>query len=282
MDNTISCASCHVASAGFADPRKGSVGVGGAVGDRQAPPVINAAFSESQFWDGRSPSLEDQALGPIQNPIEMAFTLEAVEEQLDAIPGYRQQFREVFGAESISADLVGKAIATFERVVLAGNSPWDRWNLEREAGAVSDAARRGAELARDKARCTACHAGSSFTDATADLYHNIGVGMSDSDPDLGRYVVTEQEGDQGAFKTPTLRNVAETAPYMHDGSMATLAEVLDFLRPWRPAESLARREDEAAQPHRRGKGRPAPVPPESDRRSARVGESSTTTTSLET
>ena len=228
VDNTISCASCHVSSAGFADPRMGSVGVGNAVGGRQAPTVVNAAFNESQFWDGRSPSLEDQALGPIQNPIEMAFTLEAVEEQLNAIPGYRQQFREVFGTESISADLVGKAIATFERVVLAGNSPWDRWEQTRDTAAVSDAARRGAELARDKAQCTACHAGSSFTDATANLYHNIGVGMSNPEPDLGRYVVTEQEGDRGAFKTPTLRNVAETAPYMHDGSMATLAEVLDF------------------------------------------------------
>ncbi len=123
VDNTISCASCHMASAGFADPRRGSVGVGGAVGARQAPPVINAAFSESQFWDGRSPSLEDQALGPIQNPIEMAFTLEGVEERFNEIPGYRQQFQSVFGAERISADLVGKAIATFERVVLAGNSP---------------------------------------------------------------------------------------------------------------------------------------------------------------
>ncbi len=228
VDNTISCASCHVSSAGFADSRMGSVGVGDAVGGRQAPTVVNAAFNESQFWDGRSPSLEDQALGPIQNPIEMAFTLQGVEERLNEIPGYRQQFQTVFGAERISADLVGNAIATFERVVLAGNSPWDQWEQERDAGAVSDAARRGAELARDKANCTACHVGSSFTDATADLYHNIGVGMSNPEPDLGRYVVTEQEGDRGAFKTPTLRNVAETAPYMHDGSMATLAEVLDF------------------------------------------------------
>ena len=198
------------------------------MGGRQAPPVINAAFSESQFWDGRSPSQEDQALGPIQNPIEMAFTLEGVEEKLNEIPGYRQQFLQVFGAERISADLVGKSIATFERVVLAGNSPWDRWEDARDTAAVSDAARRGWELARDKARCTACHVGRSFTDAPFDLYHNIGVGMSNPEPDLGRYVVTEQEGDQGAFKTPTLRNVAETAPYMHDGSMATLEEVIDF------------------------------------------------------
>ena len=198
------------------------------MGGRQAPPVINAAFNESQFWDGRSASLEDQALGPIQNPIEMAFTLGGVEERLNEIPGYRQQFQQVFGADRIDASMVGQAIATFERTVLAGNSPWDRWEQLRDTAAVSDAALRGGELARGKARCTACHVGSSFTDATADLYHNIGVGMSNPEPDLGRYVVTEQEGDQGAFKTPTLRNVAETAPYMHDGSVATLAEVLDY------------------------------------------------------
>ena len=227
-DETISCASCHVGGAGFADPRIGSVGVGGAVGGRNAPPVINAAFNASQFWDGRSPSLEDQALGPIQNPIEMATTLEAVETRLNEIPGYQEQFRQVFGAERISADMIGKAIATFERVVLSANSPWDRWEYEREEAAVSDAARRGEELFRGKARCAQCHTGSNYSDADAGLFHNIGVGMSNPEPDMGRYAVTEQETDRGAFKTPTLRNVAETAPYMHDGSVATLEEVIDF------------------------------------------------------
>lgn len=227
-DETISCASCHLGGAGFADPRIGSVGVGGAVGGRNAPPVINAAFNASQFWDGRSPSLEDQALGPIQNPIEMATTLEACEARLNEIPGYQEQFREVFGAERISADMIGKAIATFERVVLSGNSPWDRWEHEREEAAVSDAARRGEELFRGKASCAQCHTGSNYSDADAGLFHNIGVGMSNPEPDMGRYAVTEQEEDRGAFKTPTLRNVAETAPYMHDGSVATLEEVIEF------------------------------------------------------
>ncbi len=133
-----------------------------------------------------------------------------VEERLNEIPGYRQQFQQVFGVDRISADLVGKAIAAFERIVLAGNSPWDRWEQTRDTAAVSDAALRGGELARGKARCTACHVGSSFTDATADLYHNIGVGMSNPEPDLGRYVVTEREGDQGAFKTPTLQPTSTT------------------------------------------------------------------------
>lgn len=227
-DETISCASCHIGQAGFADPRPGSVGVGGAVGGRNAPSVINAAFNASQFWDGRSPSLEDQALGPIQNPIEMANTLQAVEERLNKIEGYSQQFRSVFGAERISADLIADAIASFERVVLSGNSPWDRWEQRRDETAVSDAARRGEELFRTKARCAQCHTGSNYTDADAGLFHNIGVGMSNPDPDLGRYDVTEREEDRGAFKTPTLRHIAETAPYMHDGSMATLDEVIDF------------------------------------------------------
>ena len=228
VDNTISCASCHLPSAGFADPRTGSVGVGAAVGGRQAPTVINAAFNGTQFWDGRSPSLEHQALGPIQNPIEMAFTLEGLEQRLNMIRGYRQQFQQVFGADSISADLVAKAIASFERVVLSGNSPWDRWEQERDTAAVSEAARRGGELASGKARCTACHAGTTFSDAPFDLYHNIGVGMNDAEPDPGRYGVTEEEEDMGTFKTPTLRHVTETAPYMHDGSIATLAEVIDY------------------------------------------------------
>ncbi len=227
-DETISCASCHVAQAGFADPRPGSVGVGGAVGGRNAPPVINAAFNASQFWDGRSPSLEDQALGPVQNPIEMANTLEDMEARLNGIAGYRQQFTQVFGAERISADLVAQAIAAFERVVLSGNSPWDRWEYERDTAAVSDAARRGEELFRGEARCAQCHTGSNYTDADAGLFHNIGVGMSVPEPDLGRFIVTGREEDRGAFKTPTLRNISETAPYMHDGGVATLEAVIDF------------------------------------------------------
>lgn len=224
-DETISCASCHLPDAGFADPRPGSVGVGGAVGGRNAPPVINAAFNATQFWDGRSPSLEDQALGPIQNPIEMANTLEKVEARLGEIPGYRQQFEAVFGAERITAEMVGKAIASFERVVLSGNSPWDRWLATRDETVISDAVRRGEELFRGDAGCSQCHVGTNFTDAPFDLYHNIGVGMEADEPDLGRFVVSQH---RGAFKTPTLRNITETAPYMHDGSQETLEEVLEY------------------------------------------------------
>lgn len=227
-DSSISCASCHLPGAGFADPRRGSVGVGGGVGNRNAPTVINAALNARQFWDGRSASLEEQALGPIQNPIEMANTLEGVEARLNAIPGYRQQFRQVFGGESATAQLVARAIAAFERVVLSGNSPWDRWEQNRDTAAVSAAARRGAELFNGQARCGRCHVGPNFSDAPAGLFHNIGVGMRTAQPDLGRYGVTGRDEDRGAFKTPTLRNVIETGPYMHDGSVGTLEQVIDF------------------------------------------------------
>ncbi|MFQ5743932.1 MAG: cytochrome-c peroxidase [Acidobacteriota bacterium] len=227
-DESVSCASCHLPEAGFADPRPGSVGVGGGVGSRNAPPVINAAFNANQFWDGRAASLEEQVFGPVQNPIEMANTLEACEDRLNEIPGYGEQFEAVFGSERITAEMVGKAIASFERVVLSGNSPWDRWVETHDESVVSDAVRRGNELFRGKAGCSQCHLGTNFTDAPFDLYHNIGVGMDDPEPDLGRYNETQRQEDRGAFKTPTLRNVADTAPYMHDGSVATLEEVIEF------------------------------------------------------
>ncbi|MFQ5690255.1 MAG: cytochrome-c peroxidase [Gemmatimonadota bacterium] len=228
VDGTISCASCHVPDAGLADPRPGSVGVGGKVGGRNAPSVISAAFNASQFWDGRSPSLEHQALGPIQNPIEMANTLEEVERRLNAMPGYREQFREVFGAERITAELVGRAIVTFERAVLSGHSPWDRCRHAYDSAAVSETVVRGAALFEGKARCTACHVGSMFSDAPFGRYHNIGVGMDAEEPDLGRHGVTQLDAHRGAFKTPILRNIAETAPYFHDGSAKTLEQVVEY------------------------------------------------------
>ncbi len=227
-DETISCSSCHIAESGFGDPRTRSVGVGGAVALRHTPPLINAALNTSLFWDGRAGSLENQALEPIENPIEMANGAAQLEARLNRIPGYRQQFMSVFGVEGITADLVVRAIATFERVLLSGNSPWDRWKHQDDRTAVSDAVRRGDDLFRNKAGCAECHAGAAFSDAASGVFHNIGVGMTDADPDLGRYGVTGREEDRGAFKTPTLRDIAETAPYMHDGSMATLEEVIDF------------------------------------------------------
>jgi cytochrome c peroxidase len=191
-------------------------------------PIINSAFHQTQFWDGRTPTLEEQALGPVANPVEMANRLENMIATLNTIPGYRQQFLAIFGSEEITEENVGKAIATFERVIQSGNSPWDRYTVGRDETAVSEAAKRGHELHMGKAGCSQCHVGVNFTDAPFGLYHNIGVGMDAEEPDLGRYVVTGEEADKGAFKTPTLRDVALTAPYMHDGSQATLEEVLEF------------------------------------------------------
>jgi len=225
-DDTISCASCHLPDAGFADPRPGSVGVGGAVGGRNAPTVINAMFSEALFWDGRAGSLEEQAVGPIMNSIEMANTLEAMEARLAEIPGYREQFEAVFGAEQITAELVGKAIATFERMVVSANSPWDRSLLTGDESLVSDAAHRGNALFNDKAGCSQCHVVTNVDSVPTDLYQNTGVGMDKDEPDPGRYAHSGAEEDRGAFKVPALRNVTETAPYMHDGSLATLEDVM--------------------------------------------------------
>lgn len=227
-DETISCASCHFPNAGFADPSPGSVGVNGAVGDRNAPSVINAMFNEVLFWDGRSPSLEEQAVGPIMNPIEMGNTPAALEERLAMIPGYRQQFESVFGSTTITAELVGKALATFERSVVSLNSPWDRFVASGDSSVISEAALRGNELFNDRAACSGCHVVTRVDDVPDDLFQNIGVGMDNEDPDLGRFIHSGAEEDRGAFRTPTLRNVAQTAPYMHDGSLETLEDVVRY------------------------------------------------------
>jgi cytochrome c peroxidase len=158
----------------------------------------------------------------------MATTLEDVIDTLQTIPGYRQQFVDVFGGEEITEDMIAKAIAAFERTVISGNSPWDQWVASKDPSVISEAALRGEELFRGKAGCSQCHLGFNFSDSHLGLYHNIGVGMEDEEYDKGRYGVTEVIAHQGAFKTPTLRNVTETAPYMHDGSMATLGEVIDY------------------------------------------------------
>lgn len=227
-DESISCATCHIAEFGFGDPDPISLGVNNARGRRNSNPVLNAAFSASQYWDGRAASLEEQALGPLRDPVEMAATLRTVELRLTRIPGYQAQFAAIFGTEEVTADQVGKAIAAFERVLLAGNSPWDRWVSKQDETAVSESARRGHELFMGRAGCSQCHVGSVFTDSPYGLYHNIGVGMDSDAPDYGRFEVTGEDVDRGAFKTPSLRNVAQTAPYMHDGSIATLDEVVAF------------------------------------------------------
>lgn len=259
IDGTISCASCHDPEFGYAKNTQFGVGVGGQQGGRNSPVAYNRILSGEQFWDGRADSLEAQAVGPIANPIEMGNTHEDVVNTLKGIEGYKRQFDKIF-SDGVTIDNVGNAIASFERAIVTGPTPWDYHvdlsNFEQayeadledleelkeddpelydeymalkqasEANPLSESAQRGGELFfSERVGCTACHAGANFTD---EKHHNIGVGMEDDEPDAGRFVVTKDESHRGAFKTPTVRNVALTAPYMHDGSQATLEEVVDW------------------------------------------------------
>lgn len=224
-DNAISCAFCHNPFTGFADPRQTSIGVGGGIGGRQAPTVYNTGFIPLQFWDGRAGSLEEQAIGPIQNPVEMAETHENVVRKLGKIKGYQQQFRAVYGTD-VNLQGIAEAIAAYERTIVSTNSAFDKYMLG-DSKAMDEAAVRGMALFKGKARCILCHNGPNFTDHQ---FHNLGVPQAGPmKEDLGRFYVTRQERDKGAFKTPTLRSITETAPYMHDGVFKTLEEVVDFL-----------------------------------------------------
>lgn len=222
-DDTISCASCHDPAKGWSNGEAFAKGVGGAMGGRSAPTIINSGYSYFQFWDGRAIQLEGQALGPIQAEVEMNMPLPALVKKLNAIPGYRKQFDNVFGGPA-TPDKVAKAIAAFERTVLSGGAPYDQYKAG-DKKALSAAAERGRKVFFNKANCSACHAGPNFSDAA---FHNIGVGMDKKDPDLGRFSVTKLEGDRGSFRTPTLREIARTAPYMHDGGLKTLEDVVEF------------------------------------------------------
>jgi cytochrome c peroxidase len=258
----VSCATCHAADKVFTDsPLSVSEGINKLTGTRNAPTVVNAAFNKTQFWDGRSPSLEDQALHPFLNPVEMA--LPSHEPILATIRGddaYVKAFRDVFDVRprNITMKEVTMAIAAFERNQITGDSPFDRWYFGGEQNAISEQAKRGFAVFLGNGRCVSCHTieqdHALFTDH---LFHNVGVGINDIQdkvPDLarafqvaknqgvdvdvavlgdadtshlGRFAVDDQFSSMGAFKTSTLRNIAVTAPYMHDGSLATLREVVD-------------------------------------------------------
>ena len=224
-NNAISCAFCHNPGTGFADPRQTSIGVGGGVGGRQSPTVYNTGLNHVQFWDGRARSLEEQAIGPIHNPVEMAETHEHVVAKLGKIKGYQQQFRAVFGTD-VNLQGIAEAIAAYERTVLSTNSAFDKYVLGAQK-AMDEAAVRGLDLFKGKARCILCHNGPNFTD---NQFHNLGVPqVGPMKEDLGRFAVSRAEKDRGAFKTPTLRSITETAPYMHDGAFKTLEEVVEFM-----------------------------------------------------
>jgi len=223
-NNSVSCAVCHNPGTGFADARQVSIGAFGTAGGRQAPTVYNTGFIPLQFWDGRAGSLEQQAIGPIHNPIEMAETHETVVPKIAKIPGYQKQFQLIFGGGA-SLQHIAEAIAAFERTIVSQNSTFDKYVMG-DPRAMNDAATRGLGLFKGKARCILCHNGPNFTD---NKFHNLGVPqVGPLKEDLGRYLVTRAEKDKGAFKTPTLRSIVETAPYMHDGVFKTLEEVIDF------------------------------------------------------
>ena len=244
-DGTISCASCHDPAHAFSEQTPVSTGIRGQRGRRKAPPILNAAFPVYPvwFWDGRARSLAEQAKGPIANPIEMGNTHAHVVETVAGLAGYRPYFREAFGDDQMDVERVAEAIAAYEATRLSGNSRYDRYDAG-DATALSAEELRGKELFFGRARCSQCHLGPNLTDGR---FYNLGVGWTppptgfallEGFADKGRYEVTKDEKDVGAFKTPTLRDVSRHAPYMHDGSIADLyGAVLHYWRggirnPW--------------------------------------------------
>ena len=222
-DNTVSCATCHDPEKGWSNGEAFATGIRGQVGGRSAPTIINSGYNYFQFWDGRALHVEGQALGPVQNPIEMDLTLPELVKKLNDIKGYREQFQKVFGTDA-TEDNIAKAIGAFERTVLSGDAPYDRFKAG-DKGALSEAAQRGMEVFFNAAQCSACHSGPNFTDGA---FHNIGVSIAKDEPDQGRFAQSKLLGDTGSFKTPTLREIDRTAPYMHDGSLQTLEEVVEY------------------------------------------------------
>ena len=259
IDQTVSCATCHDPATALADIN--AVGVGKKKGARNSPTVLNSMFNELQFWDGRAPTLEEQAKLPLINPIEMGMPdHKAVVKRVSEIAEYQKEFASVFGKDGITIDTIAKAIAAFERTQLSGNSPFDRF-IAGDQKAISEAAKRGWELFNGKARCISCHTFNATSPFFSDFkFHNIGVAAKDQDfpklarrarqvldadpkraeqlidemalspgfSELGRYLVTKQPRDIGSFKTSMLRDIELTAPYMHNGSEKTLLDVIVF------------------------------------------------------
>ena len=223
-DRTMSCATCHQPSLGWSNGTQFAVGVTGEFGNRNVPTIVNASYSTRQFWDGRVASLEAQSLGPLTNPIEMAMpTREAVLERIRENADYVRDFQQAFKT-GLNIGNLARAIASFERTILLGDTPYDRY-VAGDTTAMSESAIRGLTVFRKKGRCTECHKEPLFTDRQ---FYNLGIGMDAEDPDVGRFAVTKIPSNIGRFKTPGLRNVTKTAPYMHDGSVKTLEEVIDI------------------------------------------------------
>jgi cytochrome c peroxidase len=251
LDGTVSCNSCHNVMSGGEDGRATSAGIRGQNGGRSAPTVWNAAFLSVQFWDGRANSLEDQAKGPLTNPIEMGMpSHDAVVARLREIPGYIKEFERAFGGkgtDAVTIDGVAKAIASYERTLVTSNTPYDRY-VRGDKKALSDQQVRGMKLV-ETTGCLSCHMGANFSGPTLP----VGTGFFQKFPanpdadieskyqiskDLGRYEVTKKDADKNLFRVPTWRNVALTAPYFHNGSVPTLEEAVRVMAKTQLKKSL--------------------------------------------
>ena len=225
-DGTVSCAKCHDPERAFADDKPLAVGVFGRVGKRHSPALINRAFGRTHFWDGRAATLEQQVLQPIADPNEMDLPVVEAVARLSKDSSYRSAFQVVFGREVTSEDL-GRALATYLRSIRSSDSPYDRF-IAGDTDALTSQQQQGLAVYRGKARCIFCHSEPLFTD---EQFQNTGVAWrADASvyQDDGRFAVSGQERERGNFKTPTLRDIALTPPYMHDGSLASLEAVVEF------------------------------------------------------
>jgi cytochrome c peroxidase len=221
-NDRVSCASCHDANNGFAGSTPFSKGVNGKPDARHTPTIINRAWGKSQFWDGRAPTLEAQVAMAVTDPTEMGMTLDLAAEKIGAIQGYALLFAAAFGDSTVSFDRIAKSIATFERTIVSGNSAYDRY-LAGDKSALTKQQKDGLDFFNKKGERAECHSGPNFT---SEKFANIGIGMAQANPDPGREGVTKKRADFGKFKVPTLRDLASRTPYMHDGSVQTLAAVL--------------------------------------------------------
>jgi cytochrome c peroxidase len=222
----VSCGTCHPPGHAFAGGPTPPLGVTGTPLRRRAPTLINRAYGRSQFLDGRAATLEAQIAGPISAPDEMGTSPEAAAAAISSIAGYAPLFQEAFGDRKVTFDHIVKAIASFERTIVSGNSAYDRF-LKGDKHALSPAARRGMDIFERSGECSECHSGFNFTDAK---FASLGIGLDEQPPDLGLAAITRRARDEEKFKVPTLREVIRTGPYMHDGRFKTLDEVMEFYR----------------------------------------------------
>ena len=223
-DRTISCASCHKPEFAFADTSAVSIGVAGAKGVRNTPSSMNLSLQKVFFWDGRAKNLEEQALAPIENPVEMDLSIPEAVARLNANPVYRSAFIKIFDTHP-TPEALAEALAAFERTLETTNSRFDRWKFSDDPNAVTDRVKRGFDIFNKKGKCIQCHFGADFT---TNEFRNIGLFDGASLNDSGRITLSQKQEDLGRFKVPGLRNIAITPPYMHNGIFKTLREVIDF------------------------------------------------------